>query len=38
VLSHFVPAFPSITDAMWIEGVRRHFSGEIIVGQDMMEI
>lgn len=38
VLSHLVPAFPSITDAMWIEGVRRHFSGEIIVGRDMMEI
>jgi len=38
VLSHMVPALPSITDAMWTEGVRRHFSGEIIVGRDMMEI
>ena len=38
VLSHLVPALPSITDAMWAEGVRRHFQGEIIVGRDMMEI
>lgn len=38
VLSHLVPAGPRITDAMWIEGVRRHFNGEIIVGRDMMEI
>lgn len=38
VLSHLVPAFPTITDAMWTEGVRRHFSGEIIVGRDMMEL
>ena len=38
VLSHLVPALPSITDAMWTEGVRRHFHGEIIVGRDMMEI
>lgn len=38
VLSHLVPALPTITDQMWIEGVRRHFSGEIIVGRDMMEL
>lgn len=38
VLSHLVPALPDLTDEMWIEGVRRHFSGEIIVGRDMMEI
>jgi ribonuclease BN (tRNA processing enzyme) len=38
VLSHLVPAFPTINDAMWTEGVRRHFSGEIIVGRDMMEL
>ena len=38
VLSHLVPALPSITDAMWSEGVRRHFHGEIIVGRDGMEI
>jgi ribonuclease BN (tRNA processing enzyme) len=38
VLSHLVPAFPDLTDAMWSEGVRRHFTGEIIVGRDMMEV
>jgi ribonuclease BN (tRNA processing enzyme) len=38
VLSHLVPAFPTITDQMWIEGVRRHFTGEILVGRDMMEL
>lgn len=39
VLSHFVPGDdPGITDAMWSEGVRRHFSGEIIVGRDLMVI
>jgi ribonuclease BN (tRNA processing enzyme) len=38
VLSHLVPAFPTITDAMWIEGVRRHYRGRIVVGRDMMEI
>ena len=25
-------------DTMWTEGVRRHFSGEIVVGRDMMEL
>jgi ribonuclease BN (tRNA processing enzyme) len=38
VLSHLVPALSTISDAMWTEGVRRHFHGEIIVGRDMMEI
>lgn len=38
VLSHLVPAMPEITDAMWIEGVRRHFTGRIVVGRDMMEL
>jgi len=39
VLSHFVPGDdPSITDEMWAEGARRHFSGEIIIGRDLMEI
>jgi ribonuclease BN (tRNA processing enzyme) len=38
VLSHLVPALPTVTDAMWTEGVRRHFHGEIIVGRDGMEI
>lgn len=39
VLSHFVPGDdPNITDAMWAEGVRKHYAGEIIVGKDLLEI
>lgn len=39
VLTHFVPSDdPSITDEQWTEGVRKHFSGQIIVGKDLMEI
>ncbi len=38
VLSHLVPAGPNLTDEMWIEGVRRHYRGRIIVGRDGMEI
>lgn len=39
VLSHFVPGDdPSITDDQWAEGVRKHFTGRIIVGKDLMEI
>ncbi|MBE0624820.1 MAG: MBL fold metallo-hydrolase [Burkholderiales bacterium] len=39
VLSHLVPGDdPTITDAMWSEGVRKHFDGRIIVGSDLMEI
>jgi ribonuclease BN (tRNA processing enzyme) len=39
VLSHFVPGDDaSITDAMWVEDVRKNFSGEIVVGRDLMTI
>jgi ribonuclease BN (tRNA processing enzyme) len=38
VLSHLVPAFPSISDEMWAEGVRKHFKGEVLIGRDLMEI
>ena len=38
VLSHLVPAFPTITDAMWLEGVRKHFKGEAIVGRDLQDV
>lgn len=39
VLSHFVPGGdPNITDDMWAEGVRKHFSGQIIVGRDLLEL
>jgi ribonuclease BN (tRNA processing enzyme) len=38
VLSHLVPASPEITDEMWLEGVRKHFAGEAIVGRDLQEV
>jgi ribonuclease BN (tRNA processing enzyme) len=39
VLSHLVPGDdPSITEAMWAEGARKHFSGTIVVGRDLLEI
>jgi ribonuclease BN (tRNA processing enzyme) len=39
VLSHLVPGDdPSITDVMWKEDVRKIFSGEIVVGRDLMMI
>jgi ribonuclease BN (tRNA processing enzyme) len=37
VLSHFVPGDdPSITDEMWLQGVRKHSSGDVVVGKDLM--
>ncbi len=39
VLSHFVPGDDdTITDEMWVEDVRKHYSGRIVVGKDLMEI
>jgi ribonuclease BN (tRNA processing enzyme) len=39
VLTHFVPGDdPSITDAMWAEGVRKHYTGNIVVGRDLLSI
>jgi ribonuclease BN (tRNA processing enzyme) len=39
VLSHLVPGDdPSITDAMWTEGVRKHYSGPVVVGRDLLEL
>jgi ribonuclease BN (tRNA processing enzyme) len=39
VLSHLVPADdPAITDQMWIDAARLHFSGRIVVGKDLLEI
>ena len=39
VLSHFVPAEdPDVPDEEWLAPVRRHFSGRVIVGRDLMEI
>ncbi len=39
VLSHLVPGDdPSITDEMWSEGARKHYSGPIVVARDLMEL
>jgi ribonuclease BN (tRNA processing enzyme) len=39
VLSHLVPGDdPSITEAMWTEGVRKHYSGTVVVGRDLLEV
>jgi ribonuclease BN (tRNA processing enzyme) len=39
VLSHFVPGgFPFVPDETWAAAARRHFSGRIIVGKDLLEI
>ncbi len=39
VLSHFVPgADPTVTDDMWLGGVRQRFGGEILLGRDLLEI
>jgi len=39
VLSHLVPPDdPAITDQTWIDAAKKHFSGRIVVGKDLMEI
>jgi ribonuclease BN (tRNA processing enzyme) len=39
VLSHLVPpGDPSISDAMWADAARAHFSGDVIVGRDLLEV
>jgi len=39
VLSHLVPADdPSVTDQMWIDAARTHFTGTVIVGHDLLEV
>jgi ribonuclease BN (tRNA processing enzyme) len=39
VLSHLVPADdPSVTEQTWLDAVRPHFKGQIIVARDLMEI
>lgn len=39
VLSHLVPPDdPAITDQMWIDAAKKHFSGQIVVGKDLMEL
>jgi ribonuclease BN (tRNA processing enzyme) len=37
VLSHFVPGgYPFVSDEAWLQAVRPHFAGEIVVGRDLM--
>lgn len=39
VLSHLVPGDnPSITDEQWIEDVKKHFDGNVVVAKDLMEL
>lgn len=40
VLTHFVPSEPTgaIPDGVWLAAARKHFSGEVILGRDLMEI
>ena len=37
VLSHFVPA-ENVADELWLEAAARNFSGEIVLGRDLMEL
>lgn len=37
VLNHFVPGFdPDETEEQWITDLRKHFSGKVVIGQDLM--
>jgi len=39
VLSHFVPGgYPFLKDDVWYDAVRPHFSGNLIVGRDLLEL
>lgn len=38
VLSHLIPGDEALSDALWLEGVRKHFSGRVIIGTDLAEI
>jgi ribonuclease BN (tRNA processing enzyme) len=39
VLSHFVPGGPPIIpDQVWLDAVRPHFGGGIVVGRDLLEM
>ena len=38
VLNHFVPGDDSVADDVWHDGAAKAFSGEIIVGRDLLEI
>ncbi len=38
VLNHFVPGMPPIPDQVWIDAVKPHFKGRLIIGHDLMEL
>jgi ribonuclease BN (tRNA processing enzyme) len=39
VLSHLVPGeTTAVADSMWLEGAKRHFKGEVVVGRDLMDV
>ncbi len=39
VLSHFVPPDdPLVTEQAWVDAARRHFSGRIVFGRDLLEV
>ena len=40
VLTHFVPSDPpgAVSDGEWMESVRRHFKGEVVLGRDLLEV
>ena len=39
VLSHFVPGeTPPVSDEEWLAAARKHYSGPIVVGRDLLEI
>jgi ribonuclease BN (tRNA processing enzyme) len=39
VLSHFVPGEPGlVANSAWLEGAKKHFKGEVILGEDLLQI
>ena len=39
VLSHFVPGgYPFLKDEVWFDAVRPHFTGNLVVGHDLLEL
>jgi ribonuclease BN (tRNA processing enzyme) len=38
VLSHIAHDDPGLTDQILLDGAAKHFSGQVIVGRDLLEI
>ena len=38
VLSHFVPGGPAVSDQTWLDAVRPHFGGRIVLARDLMTL